>query len=212
MTLTPARRKLLEQAVGQYAATLTAEATAFLAGRGIPLNVAESALLGAVDDPAPGHEAYRGWLSIPYMTPTGPVGIRFRRLTDDQPKYLSPPANPIHLYNVGALHRADGTIVVCEGELDALVMDQIVGAPAVGVAGVNAWRDHFPRVLEGFDKVVLAVDNDVKPDGSNPGRELQSRLLRELPQSVAAELPPGMDVNEAVLSLGVSAVQRLVAV
>jgi hypothetical protein len=44
----------------------------------------------SVVDPIAGHELGEGMLSIPYITPAGVVGIKFRRLDEGTPKYLWP--------------------------------------------------------------------------------------------------------------------------
>lgn len=208
--LSSSRRKLLATATERYAQSLTGEAMAYLNGRGIPEDVAQRFQLGVVVDPVKGHANYQGWISIPYLTPNGPVAMKFRRLDDEPPKYLGPANQRVHLYNVGAIHAKPHTMIVVEGELDAVIMDGVVGLPAVGVAGVDNWAPHFPRVLEGFDRILILTDNDLKDDGRNPGKELQSRLLRELPQSVPVDLPPGEDVNSYTITHGVSAVRDLV--
>jgi DNA primase len=164
-------------------------------------------MLGYVAEPAPGHEErFTGMLSIPYITPLGGVvAFKFRSLdptVDKRYRYNSPTGQAHHLFNVNALVDAVDSILIVEGELDAIAAT-LAGFPAVAVPGVNGWKKHFRRCFDGVDKVIVVTDNDVeKEDGSNPGRELAVKLMRELHQSVRVSLPTGHDVNSTILSYG----------
>jgi len=143
---------------------------------------------------------FTGMLSIPYVTPAGVVYMKFRRLDEGDPKYLGDGES--RLFNAGALHRSGSTMGVCEGELDTIILDGVVGVPAVGVPGVSHWKKHYPRIFEGYERVLVFADNDSKPDGSNPGYDLAKRIMREVPQAMMVSLPKGQDVTETYLSEG----------
>ena len=203
-------KSLLESAQ-RYAANLSEEAERYLAGRGISRDVAESFMLGTITEPLAGHEIHEGWLSIPYITALGHcVGFKFRRLDDGKPKYGSPLGQKSHLYNVSDVLVDSGIIVICEGELDAIVLSGLCNIPAVGVPGVTAWKPHFARLFTGFDSVYIVGDNDVKEDGSNPGAEFARRVSGELINGQIVQLPPGMDINELYLAEGPDAISNLV--
>lgn len=186
----------------------------YLQQRGL-LDCADQFMLGYVAEPAPGHEErFTGMLSIPYITPLGGVvGFKFRSLdptVDKRYRYNSPTGQAHHLYNVNALVDAVESILIVEGELDAIAATT-AGHPAVAVPGTNGWKKHFRRCFDGVDKVIIVTDNDVeKDDGSNPGRELADKLMRELPQSVRVSLPTGHDVNSTILSYGAEHFAELV--
>jgi len=202
-------KSLLESAQ-RYAANLSEEAERYLEGRGISKWLAESFMLGTVTDPAIGHEMHQGWLSIPYITAMGHcVGFKFRRLDDGKPKYGSPLGQKAHLYNVTDVMSDSGSIVVCEGELDAVILSGICNIPAVGVPGVTAWKPHFARLFTGFDTVFIVGDNDIKEDGSNPGAEFARRVAGELTNGQIVQLPPGMDINDVYLAQGPEALNTL---
>ena len=202
-------KSLLESAQ-HYARNLSDEAVRYLEGRGISREVAEQFSLGTITDPHPGHEGHEGWLSIPYLTVLGHcVGFKFRRLDDGKPKYGSPLGQKAHLYNVMDVTRDVGSIVVCEGELDAIVLSGVCDIPAVGVPGVTAWKPHFARLFTGFDTVYIVGDNDVKEDGSNPGAEFARRVQGELVNGQIVQLPPGMDINDLYLAEGPEALTNL---
>jgi DNA primase len=195
--------KSLLEAAQRYAQSLSEEAVAYLEGRGISEDVARQFMLGSITEPANGHEMHQGWLSIPYITVLGHcVGFKFRRLDDGKPKYGSPLGQKSHLYNVADVTLDVPSIVVCEGELDAVVLSGMCNIPAVGVPGVTAWKPHFARLFTGFDTVFIVGDNDVKEDGSNPGAEFSRRVSSELTNGQIVQLPPGMDINEYYLQEG----------
>lgn len=138
------------------------------------------------------------------------VGFKFRRLDDGKPKYGSPVGQKAHLFNVVATLSDKSSIVICEGEFDAIIMDAVVGIPAVGVPGVAAWKPFYPKLFGGFDMVYVIGDNDVKEDGSNPGAEFSKRVAGELINGQIIQLPPGMDITDFYLANGKDATANLV--
>jgi DNA primase len=202
--------RLLQEAAIQYAQEISPEALAALAERGISEEVAARYSLGTVNPPINGHESYQGWISIPYITANGDcVGFKFRRTDDGKPKYGGPTGQKSHLYNVSDLLIDSRHIVVCEGELDTVIVSGVLGIPAVGVPGVAAWKSHFPKLFAGYDTIYVVGDNDIKEDGSNPGAEFSKRVASEVINSVIVQLPAGMDVNDYYLAHGVDATKKL---
>jgi DNA primase len=106
------------------------------------------------------------------------------------------------MFNVIDLHTGSPVVAICEGELDTLVMSALVGIPAIGVAGVSQWKPHFPKMFEGFEKIIIFADNDVKEDGRNPGMELAKRIKEDLDRAVVVNLPGNKDVNQVFLEDG----------
>jgi DNA primase len=202
--------KLLLEAAQRYAQAITPLALGVLDERGISEEVAARFQLGTITEPINGHETYEGWLSIPYITASGScVGFKFRRLDDAKPKYGSPTGQKSHLYNVCDITLDSAYVVVCEGELDAVITSGVLGIPAVGVPGVAAWKSHFPKLFAGYESVYVVGDNDVKEDGSNPGAEFAKRVANEVMNSTIVILPPGMDINDYYLANGVDATRKL---
>ena len=202
--------KLLLEAAQRYAQAISPEVLDVLAARGISELVAAKFQLGTVYEPHNGHEMHEGWLSIPYITASGScVGFKFRRIDDGKPKYGSPTGQKAHLYNVCDITIDSPHIVVCEGELDAVVTSGVLGIPAVGVPGVAAWKSHFPKLFNGYETIYVVGDNDIKEDGSNPGAEFAKRVANEVMNSVIVTLPPGMDINDYYLAHGADATRAL---
>lgn len=195
-------RSLLETVI-RYSQEIDEATVAYLEGRGISKDVAQQMSLGTVVDPIEGHKEYAGWLSIPYLTALGHcVSVKFRRIDDGKPKYGQPLGQKSHPYNVSDVLIQTPYIVICEGELDAVVLSAIVGVPAVGIPGVAAWKPHFAKLFVGYDTVYIVGDNDAKEDGTNPGAEFSRRVQGELTNGVIVTLPPNMDINEYYLANG----------
>lgn len=205
-----AQSKLLLEAAQRYAQAISPEALTVLDARGISEVVAAKYQLGTITDPINGHEMYEGWISIPYITASGScVGFKFRRLDEGKPKYGSPTGQKAHLYNVSDITIMKPYIVVCEGELDTVIVSGVLDIPAVGVPGVAAWKSHFPKLFGGYETVYVVGDNDVKEDGSNPGAEFSKRVANEVMNSQIVTLPPNMDINDYYLVNGAEATRAL---
>jgi DNA primase len=189
------QKELLGRATAVYAESIHL-AEDYLAGRGITREAARQARLGVVEAPEPGHEQYTGRLSIPYITKTGVVDLRFRSLNPAvEPKYMGMVGVDTRMYNVLDIERAGDWIGVCEGELDTLTMSRLVGIPCVGVPGANSWKKHYTRLLADFERVFVFADGDA------PGREFAASLARELPVTTVS-FGDGEDVNSVYIKHG----------
>ncbi len=193
------QRELLEKATQRYSENIY-QAEDYLKSRGIPIEVARLARLGVVVEPEVGHEVYQGRLSIPYVTKSGVVDLRFRSLNPAvEPKYMGLTGVDTKMYNVLDIERAGDFIAVCEGELDTLTLSACVGIPCVGVPGANSWKKHYTRLLADFERVYVFADGD------QPGKEFANSLARELPVTVV-QFSDGEDVNSYYASYGENAV------
>ena len=189
------QKDLLDKATTKYAGSIY-QAEDYLKSRGIPLEVARLVSLGVVAEPEVGHEAFIGRLSIPYITKTGVVDLRFRSLNPAvEPKYMGMTGAETKMYNVLDVERAGDFIGVCEGEIDTLTISRCVGIPCVGVPGANSWKKHYTRLLADFERVFVFADGD------QPGTEFARSLARELPVTII-QLPDGQDVNSMFVQEG----------
>ncbi len=195
MKQSESQKELLALAVQKYQANIY-QAEDYLKSRGITIEVARLARLGVVLDPEPGHEAYTGRLTIPYITKTGIADLRFRSLNPAvEPKYMGMTGAETKMYNVLDIERAGDWIGVCEGELDTITMSKCIGIPCVGVPGSNSWKKHYTRLLADFERVFVFADGD------QPGKEFATGLARELPVT-AINMPDGEDVNSTYVKYG----------
>ena len=189
------QKDLLDKATTKYAGNIY-QAEDYLRSRGIPLEIARLVSLGVVAEPEVGHEAFTGRLSIPYITKTGVVDLRFRSLNPAvEPKYMGMTGAETKMYNVLDVERAGDYIGVCEGEIDTLTISRCVGIPCVGVPGANSWKKHYTRLLADFERVFVFADGD------QPGTEFARSLARELPVTII-QLPDGQDVNSMFVQEG----------
>lgn len=194
--LSQSQRDLLERATAAYEGHL-ADVMPYLSQRGISEQTARTYRLGYVAvPPVRGDDEYVGRLSIPYVTTGGVVDIRFRAITaGDEPKYKSRPGTQTRLFGVTALTKDADTIVLCEGEIDTMTMNQI-GVPAVGVPGANAWKDHWRLLFADYDNIVVMCDGD------QAGRDFGKRVAEKIDNVQVVHLPDGTDVNDLYTSGG----------
>lgn len=201
--LSVSQRHYLQEAAETYHEQITPKAAAYLVGRGITREVAATYRLGNVVEPLVGDDEYVGRLAIPYLTPSGVVDIRFRSTSPDQsPKYLSRTGAETKLYNVQALLKKSDIICICEGEIDAITMDGMVGVPAVGVPGANNWRSHFRLLFEDYSKVLVLCDGD------QAGRDFGKKVAGEIDGSIIIHLPEGRDVNDLYMEEGAEGIKK----
>lgn len=172
-------------------------------------------MLGTVTKGSAQWRPYLGMLSIPYVTRTGVVGMKFRRLSGEGVKYLAPAGQPTWVYNAHTLTELADVVAVCEGELDAAVCEGVLGIPAVGIPGVNNWKTHMRRLFAGQSRVLVIGDNDAdKADGSNPGKEFTRRVtedLADVTEPVPVELPQTGDLTDYLLGSGSAEVSSFLA-
>ncbi|MEV5079265.1 toprim domain-containing protein [Streptomyces sp. NPDC056159] len=199
----PALKSFLEEASERYEGALTRslDAVAYLKSRGLSEDNAASFRLGYVESPLPGHETARGMLSVPYLTRAGVTTVRFRRLGDgDGPKYRSVPGDPPRIYNANALLVPSDHIAICEGEFDAIAANN-AGIPAVGIAGVSAWKSYFARCFKGYRAVYILADQDDK----GQGLEFAEKVAEQIKNARISPMPAGHDVNSFTLANGPAA-------
>lgn len=174
--------------------------------------------LGVVDGSIPEHAPYQGWISIPYLTRLGGVvSLKFRRLSGDGPKYITP--YPTRMFNTISLDYAerDGLVAVTEGEFDAIILERHCHIPAVGIPGVETWKAHpeWREILAGFSKVLVFMDQDedrvVNGVVKNPGREFAEKVVHDLDTAHIVSLP-AKDVNEAFLQFGSEKIREVAGV
>ncbi|QLF84626.1 DNA primase [Mycobacterium phage Gail] len=197
--LSESQRTYLMEAATRYRSSLPGSPAAeYLASRGIPL--ATPFGLGFVDEPLPGHELYRGCLAIPYMRWSpwrgwSAASIRFRRLDDGKPKYMTLPGDKPRLFNTNALTNYSRDMAITEGEIDAITAE-LAGIPTVGVPGAQMWKPHFRELFLGYRNV------NILADGDEPGLEFAKQVAKTLPNARIIPMPDGEDVNSLVMSQG----------
>ena len=214
MTLRPlssSRRTHLERATARYQGQLDQPALAYLEGRGLGSSQSiETLRFGVVRSPLKDHEQYVGRLVIPYIGPRGNVyHLRFRCIEHSDcklvgcSKYLGLPGEPSRIYNTRALTATTRSLIITEGELDAASVN-LCGWPAIGIPGTDSWQPHYPRVVAGFENIIIPCDGD------EPGRKFAKRVAASLQQDYRIiPLPPGEDVNSIYIRNGRDGLERM---
>lgn len=205
-------KNFLDQASRAYEASLNGtDASLYLMNRGIQTETAQYFRLGIVteENHSPGHEQYIGRLTIPYITHTGIVQIRFRAVPtggilgnpEPSPKYLSEGGGGVTIYNTRDLASYD-LLAICEGEIDTMTAHQS-GIMAVGIPGAKNWQKLFSRAMK-FRKVVIFADND----DSGEGLELAKAIQKDISGSRVILMPKRHDVNSFVREHGAEALRE----
>lgn len=199
--------KTVSSAVTKYQEGLhrSEEAWDYLvSARGLSRETIAEAALGYVGagEHEPGHEYAQGSICIPYLSTRGPVALRFRAIDPNKkPKYWQPSGSRNRLYNVASLAGANGdTVYICEGEMDALVAQQVGLTPVVALAGVNGWQDHFRPLFDGFQTIRVLADADDKGQGA----EMAAELVKKFPNHDVKQIlmPEGHDLGSAYVEGG----------
>lgn len=202
-----AQRASLVERLQRYAANDRETLRAYSASRGLAETVADAYGWGIVPLDDPRHEI-AGRLAIPYLTPAGPLGFKFRCIADIHgdhkdtacPKYIGDPGFHPPLYNAGSLLEDSDIAFICEGEIDAVTVHAATGYPAVGVPGVSQWKHSdngfWPRCFSQFDRVIVPADGD------KPGQDLAKAIAKDIQETSVVYLPLGSDVNSYVRDHG----------
>jgi 5S rRNA maturation endonuclease (ribonuclease M5) len=193
--LSSSQKNFLLQATQRYAAKIEL-AEEYLLSRQLSVEEARVFHLGVVDDPLPGHDAYRGRLAIPYITPSGVVDIRFRGIHNEDPKYMGLVGAKTTMFNTQACFVADKYICVTEGEFDCIMMSVKTMHPTIGIPGANNWKPHYAKILDDFDTVIVLADGDAA------GLEFGKKISRELGNVNIVSMPEGEDVNSMMIKKG----------
>jgi DNA primase len=166
------------------------------------------------------YDRFRGRLTIPIRDQRGRV-IAFggRILGEGEPKYLNSPETPLFdkgrtLYNLdkaGPVSRTAGRVIVVEGYLDVIALDQAGLGEAVAPLGTALTEGQLERLWRLSPSPILCFDGDAA------GQKASVRAaLRALPyvgpgRSLAfVTLPPGQDPDDLLRARGRQALEDLI--
>ena len=116
--------------------------------------------LGFVGKPLPGDERFVNMISIPYLTPSGVMSLKFRAWAPGGFKYAKHTGDGNRIYNSGIYFDAGEILGIAEGEMDAIAATEHLGVPCIGVPGVEAWKDHWKSIPKDFTTVFIFGDGD----------------------------------------------------
>ena len=196
------RRAEMSARAKTYASNLSL-AEPYLLSRGISRQAGEMFELGYVTQ---GQHA--GRLSIPYLTPAGVVLIKYRCTEDhdckmsDCRKYLYDAGTSLRLYNAQVLISTSDTVILTEGELDAICVQAYLGIPAVAYPGVGSWKaqKHYRLCFEGVSEVIVVADGD------KPGRDSAAEIAESIGITArVVNMPESFDSNQFIHENGAGA-------
>ena len=218
--LSPAQQKSLASLL-QY--PLGEAGRAYLEKRGLA-EVASSLRLGEVPS-APAraeHRRYAGRLVIPSFSARGTVvdmalrcmahddcgSTELWRDKDGNPRYCRKyefmPGISKRLYGLDDIRNAGSTIHIAEGHPDRMTL-KACGLHAVGVAGVNAWKDYHKRLFQGFETVYFWQQSD----DNGQSAKLGERIRLGLSAVSVIMVSEGEDLNSFYVKHGKQAVLDL---
>jgi DNA primase len=167
------------------------------------------------------YDRFRDRVMFPIRNERGqPIAFGGRVIGAGEPKYLNSPETPLfhkgrELYGLYEHRRAiqgDNQVVVVEGYMDVVMLDQHGVQNAVATLGTAITADQAARLLRLADAVVFAFDGD------NAGRKAAWRALENsLPQAQDGKrlsflfLPEGEDPDSYVRAEGADAFRALCA-
>lgn len=215
------KRALLRAVETFEAAYAGSPAEEYLESRGIGARTAAAHRVGYVDPERPleGWERFAGRISLPYLNLNKePTWAKFRAqpgMGDVKAKYAQQEGGRGRLFNVQALAAPGDLICLTEGETDVMTLTAL-GIPAVGVPGARAWKSYMSRCLDGYSRVVLWYDDDMKPHPTkpgkfiSPGKDLVAAIREKMPDVIPLAAPGGHnDVNDAYRAGLGDAIRRL---
>lgn len=97
-----------------------------------------------------------------------------------------------------AVERSRDYVIIVEGALDAMRLF-VWGFNAIALLGTKLSNHNRSQLLANFDRVYIALDNDIKENGSNPGQEAAEKIIERVQSEIEVcniLLPPGKDPDE----------------
>ena len=179
----------------------------------------EAGLLIAPDEGRQPYDRFRGRLTFPIRDARGRcIAFSARILGDGEPKYLNSPDTPLFdkgriLFNLdraGPASRAAKRLVVVEGQMDVIALDQAGIEEAVAPLGTAMTEMQLGLLWRLTPSPILCFDGD------SAGRKAAIRAaLRALPHLGPdrtlgfVTLPAGQDPDDVIKSGGRSAIEAL---
>lgn len=136
-------------------------------------------------------------VAIPFMRGGQCEGLKYRRLANDDPKYLREAGYHLPLFNVDSLDGEFKTVAITEGELDCVAWSIYeTGIPAVSLpnGASQDLEDGHAAALEHFDEVLIVTDTDEA--GEKAATKLAGRLGEFRCRRVRL---PRKDANECLM-------------
>lgn len=133
-----------------------------------------------------------GWdgkrYTIPAIYRGIPFGVKRRQsdIDDGIPaKYISLTGSRVGIFNADALWTAHD-VVVCEGEIDAMLLCQVGYNAVSSTGGAGTWKPEWAKFFAAVRSIVILYDND------EPGRDGALKVRSTLARARIATYPDGI--------------------
>jgi len=144
---------------------------------------------------------YNGYYIFPHTDTKGRY-MGYKAISEDKKQFWKPAGLGNPLFNITDIQKAvelDKTLIIAEGEKDTLVLKQ-EGYLAVGVSGVNGFKEDYRDLFKDVRDVVVCFDND------EPGRKGAVRAASILGYKARVvfwddSYPEKFDINDLYVSL-----------
>jgi DNA primase len=181
----------------------------------------EAGLLIAPDGDREPYDRFRGRLTFPIRDRRGRViAFSARILGSGEPKYLNSPDTPLfdkgrslfNIHNAAGASRQANRLVVVEGQMDVIALDQAGIGEVVAPLGTAMTETQLALLWQLSPSPIICFDGD------SPGQKAAFRAAsRALPlltpgKSLSfATLPPGQDPDDLVRADGKAAMDKILA-
>jgi len=132
-------------------------------------------------------------------------GVKRRKSEIDdgiEAKYLMTKGSRAGLFNADTLLLTEHA-VVCEGEIDAMLLHQVGFAAVTSTAGAGSWKPHWAKLFSHIPRLTILYDND------QAGRDGALRVRATMRRANILTLPEGVkDVGELFSAFGYDAAQE----
>lgn len=191
-----------------------------LSTHGVDLRLAEKAGLVKPSQRGGYYDFYRNRLMVPTYATTGEV-IAFggRELGVGEPKYLNTSTTPVytkgdHLFALNIARRAaqsDRTLIVVEGYLDCIALQQAGFEGAVAALGTSFTERQASELHKYADNIYLCFDADAAgSSAATKAVDIASKVIEHSGSSVrVVALPEGDDPDSYVRKHGAAGFQAL---
>lgn len=141
-----------------------------------------------------------GWdgkrYTIPHLYRFVPFGVKRRKASDMddgiEAKYTSIPGSRMGIFNADILWEAE-RVVICEGEIDCILLNQFGYRAVSPTAGAGSWKDEWARLFSHVSNIHILYDND------GPGKQGAAKVQSTLRRAKIVTLPePLNDVGDLV--------------
>jgi len=185
----------------------------YLTSRGLQPELMSRMNLGYYEDNG-------AWLMIPFEPDEETKTVPYYKLIGFDPKSGDWRANDnggkivrtsgsARLYPYPKMYLQEKAVLLCEGEIDALIARQCGANAFTTTAGASCFNRTFAQTIsKATDTVYLAYDGD---EAGREGRKKTGKILVQEGLTVKfCEVPSGMDVNDVYVKGGAEKVQSLI--